>query len=423
MSLKLTIHKRALSVSINVRGVRKYLPLGIRTNEHWSQGEVIPKKTHPNYRRILNYVSDLEDKLEAEAVFIQKNLYSCRQAKAHLAKVLLNKGTVSSFKEYATKYIKALEAQGQFKLAIIRTTATESILRYMKGNFEFNDLTAADLKGFVNHLKNQSGTERITFFNKKLQRTIAYERKLKPLKGSSIHNYLRSIKRIYNCAIDDGVADRRNYPFKGVMPEIDPTIKRNSTQEDVVKLEKYNGPYIKDAHYFLAQFYMHGIDFIDLAHLTIFQVSSNEIRTLRTKTNQPVVVTITSKLRALLDIYWPTKSSGRAYVFPILNGPIKSKEDYERYEQARKTYVNHLRKIAKDLKIELRLETKVPRHTWITVAKMMGVDREVRKQAVAHKERDVHSVYEGDFPQSVISEANALVIGEKQIKHGNKRVK
>lgn len=412
MNILLTIHKQNLAISIRIQGKRTYLHLPVIIREEfWTPGNVIPKSAHPNYKSILAYITDAELIIERETLYITKYNLSLKQAKEHLRQCFF--GTRDpSLKEYAKTFIEKLIKEKRIKYATNIETGINSFLEFMGGDCELKDITVDDIKRYINYLQDQDrcGMKCITYFHTGFNREVTMHLKKKPLKNNAVRNYLRSIRLVYRSAMGNEI-NPKNYPFpRGVMPKKNKTVKRNISQSYTMELEQFEAPeerLIRARDYYIAQFYMQGMDFCDLVALKDTNLVDGYVRFSRQKTQQEVTVKIFPKLAPLLEKY--KVQSG--YLFPTFEKSITTRKDLAEYEAARESYDRALFRIGKLLNIPIKLESKVPRHSWITIAKHLGVDEEIRMQAVGHRdENKVHNNYADDFPQYMIDEANAMVV-------------
>lgn len=106
--------------------------------------------------------------------------------------------------------------------------------------------------------------------------------------ASSIHNYLRSLRVIWNQAISRGLIDERKYPFKrGLLPKMRKTTKRAVDKAVFhyllnLDLEPWTMPW-HSRNLFCLQFLLGGVDLVDLVLLKKSQLDDGRIKFFRHK--------------------------------------------------------------------------------------------------------------------------------------------
>jgi hypothetical protein len=97
------------------------------------------------------------------------------------------------------------------------------------------------------------------------------------------------VRSIYNQAVKKGLCAQRN-PFVDVYTGVDKTVKRAVGREVIVALKQANlagHPELEVARdLFLFSFYLRGISFIDMVHLTTANLRNGYISYVRSKTKQ-----------------------------------------------------------------------------------------------------------------------------------------
>lgn len=393
MNFKILARKNKLAIRItdNRKASFVFLPVNI-VPDYWSNDANIPLPKHPNYRQLLNYISSTQQMLDEFAIDLLQHRMSLSAVKSHIQESIFGKKVdrvnLQSFTDTLISEMLAEKKPGNAKWY---KQAVDSFMEWHKNEILFEDITYSVLLNYRNFLKAEG------------------------LSPNSISNYLRAIRAIYR------EADRRDifqsqwkYPFqRGLIPSLVRTMPRNISFEDVHKLESscFKNPKIQQAvDYWLISFYLQGADFIDLANLHSFNLSDNYFKFSRAKTGQPVAVRVTNKLSDRLSRYY---SGAHGYILNIIHGPITDPKSMELYQNKLKAQNKYIKMAANELGIGANLTSKWNRHSWITIAKRLFVDEDIRRQAVGHRDqRSSHSIYSDDYQQHIVDAANALVIGE-----------
>ena len=105
-----------------------------------------------------------------------------------------------------------------------------------------------------------------------------------------------------------------------------------------------------------------------------------------TKSSQPLRITITEPLAALIAKY----DNDSPYIFPILrdNAPFSH---YDQYRSALARINRNLKRVGLKLGLTTPLTTYVARHTWATLAKQCGAPVAVISEGLGHASGENHA--------------------------------
>jgi integrase len=213
---------------------------------------------------------------------------------------------------------------------------------------------------------------------------------------TTIGIYVRSLRTIFNEAIEDGIIKREKYPFGRRRYQI-PTsrnVKKALTLEDVSKIYHYEPTcqqeqWAKD--FWLFSYLGNGINPKDIACLKYKNIEGDYFVFERAKTEKatrsdpkPISVYITEDMREIMDRCANKDKNPNNYVFPVLEPGLTALRQYELIELFIRSINDWLVKIRKKLKIEKRLTTYVARHTFSTVLKRSGVSTEFIQESLGH---------------------------------------
>ena len=181
-------------------------------------------------------------------------------------------------------------------------------------------------------------------------------------KGNSINSiglYMRTLRAIYNKAIEAGLIKGDGYPFKKYKIKTGTPTKRALSKEDIIKLMKYRA---KDGtsswhslHYFLFSYFTRGMNLKDMALLKWKKnIPDDRIVYVRAKTANtkksldPSIIKIEPEIQNILMCY----STDREYVFPILEPGLSAPTTRYRIHRTLKRISKDVSAIASELKIK-----------------------------------------------------------------------
>ncbi|MEM9884412.1 MAG: site-specific integrase [Bacteroidota bacterium] len=257
------------------------------------------------------------------------------------------------------------------------------------------------LKNF--HEKDTLDFEQISYsFLKKFE--TAHLKKGNSLNGLS--TYMRTIRSVYNKAINTGIIPQEYYPFKHYKIKSEPTAKRAIDREKIkwildLELATEN-PLFHARNYFLCSYLMNGITFIDMAFLKMGNIIDGRIQYKRQKTAKPYDIKITEQLASILDFYTKNKKK-EDFVFPI----IRRKDELDQYSDMRwerKRYNENLKKIAKLCGIEEHLTSYVSRHSMATNLILNDVPINALSKMLGHSKLSTTEIYIKGLPTHIMDE-------------------
>ena len=112
----------------------------------------------------------------------------------------------------------------------------------------------------------------------------------------------------------------------------------------------------------------------------------------------------TEETKELIDKY----ANDSEYVFPVID-PSSSTTVYDQYRLALGRMNRHLKKIASQLHMNVRLTTYTARHTWATLARESGAPISIISAGLGHTSEEMTRVYLKDFDQEALAKVNRIV--------------
>ncbi len=295
----------------------------------------------------------------------------------------------TTFCEYTEAYAAKVPQRGTRNNFYIML---KNVREYDPVDRRFSEITAGWLRGFETYCKHKS------------------------LAINTIFTRMRDIRTIYNRAIDDGVAQLNDYPFRRFRIRQEATRKRSLTIEQLQTLRDY--PCTESqAQYrdiFMLIFYLRGINIGDLFRLK--NIENGYIYYTRSKTRKQYAVKVEPEAIEIIERY-----RGRDYL-------LAAADRYQNYEDFTRRINRALQSIgAPEMKklnsskpgpapIDARnglfpaLTTYWARHTWATVAASLDVPKETIAAGLGHDiGNTITSIYI-NFDQKKVDDANRRII-------------
>jgi len=228
------------------------------------------------------------------------------------------------------------------------------------------------------------------------------------LKTNGISFHLRTLRAIYNRAINSNVASINDYPFKKYKIKNEKTIHRAISKEELKRIKNHKSDdksvdFAKDC--FMFSFYTRGMSFIDLANLKHENIHENTLQYRRSKTGQPFTIKLTDNALAIIEKY-TNLNPNNSYVFPIIKHENRK---YTEYRNALTLVNKKLKIIGKSINCSIPLTTYVARHSWATIAKHDGVSTSIISEGLGHATEHTTQIYLDSFGNDVIDKANDII--------------
>lgn len=226
--------------------------------------------------------------------------------------------------------------------------------------------------------------------------------------------YMRTLRAIYNRAIKDGHVQQEKYPFLTYKIKTEPTQKRSISYDHIKSIEDLTfseGTALYNCkNYFLLSFYLMGLSYTDLAHLTKKNIQNGRITFSRQKTHRIYEMAITEKAIKIID-YYLNKYPDIEYILPIIT-KIEPNEIYKQVSESRKRFNKQLKKIAELCGIDKNLTSYVSRHSFATLAKNKGIPITAISEMLGHENIKTTQVYLDSLPSDVIDQYHRDILGD-----------
>jgi integrase/recombinase XerD len=353
-----------------------------------SNGEKKKSKTREQVKKLKELQTEI-NAIENEAQEIIGGIknFSFQQ----FEKKFLNQHSTGSVAETFADYVAALKDQGRISTANTYE-CTANALKGFKPKVKFDDITPEFLVKFEQWMTERGNSK------------------------TTVGIYMRSLRAIYNAAVDQGNVKIENYPFGRKKYEIPQSrnIKKALTLPDIRSIFQYRckNAYQEEARDLWCFIYLcNGMNVKDLARLQYADVHTDFIyyersKTERTKKNQDRIrVALVDQARQIIERWGNKKVNDSTYVFEIL--PPKISPEKERLiNQAMIRFINkHMSDIAENLKLGKVVTTYTARHSFATVLKRSGASTEMISEALGHSDVKTTKNYLDSFENEAIKKA------------------
>ncbi|MDL2228157.1 tyrosine-type recombinase/integrase [Odoribacter sp. OttesenSCG-928-L07] len=177
--------------------------------------------------------------------------------------------------------------------------------------------------------------------------------------------------------------------------------KQKRTGYALSHLEVYNSLIKFNGH--LDIYFMGGINFVDMAYMTIANIIDERLVYTRKKTGKLIRLPLQTNALAIINKYLDSKNK---YIFPILSEKHKTEQSQQNRVHKVITKVNkHLKDIGEELELPIKLTTYVARHSFATVLKRSGVSTSIISESLGHSSEKITQIYLDSFENSQIDEA------------------
>lgn len=363
----------------------KYVSLGISVNPtHWDFSKNQPKTECPNREYIEMLIADKIKEYSAKIIELKatNQEFTSTSLVEKVSVKHTNRKTVADvFQEYMTSLIKS----GRKSYALSIKQLYNSLLEFNHNlDFYFSVMDVAWLRRYELFLRERQLAE------------------------NTIGIRFRTLRAVYNVAIEEDAVSSDCYPFKKfkVSRLHQDTVKRALTKVDIERVLQFQSSnrYMRfPIDIFAFTYYCGGINFKDIAHLTKANLMDGRLIYKRQKTKKLIKIPLQPQALALIKKYHDTESP---YLFPILSPlHITDEQKANRIHKVITKVNDRLKQIGKTLNLPITLTTYVARHSQATVMKKAGVSTAVIREIMGHSSERVTQIYLDSFDNEQISRA------------------
>lgn len=364
---------------------RKYVSLGISVNpEHWDFSKNQPKAECPNREYIELLIADKLKEYSAKIIELKATNQEFTSTTL-IEKVCVNRVNRKTVGDLFIEHINSLTASGRKSYTLSIKQLRNSLIEFNKHlDIPFAEMDIAWLRRYEVFLRG------------------------KGLAENTIGIRFRTLRSIYNVAIEENAVSPDLYPFKKfkVSKLHQETAKRALSKEDIVRVLSYKSTnrYMRfPIDIFAFTYYCGGINFVDIAHLTKENIADGRLVYQRQKTKKLIKIPLQPQAVALIEKYHNDESP---YLFPILSAFHKTEvQQANRIHKVISKVNDRLKQIGESLNLPISLTTYVARHSQATVMKRAGVSTAVIREIMGHSSERVTQIYLDSFDNEQVDNA------------------
>jgi len=294
---------------------------------------------------------------EQEAIIKQLERFDFDVFEAEFTKdvrKIKTKFSLEQVQPFFENYVSKLRAQERIKTAESYQSALNSLLQYRR-YLKFQDITPDFLSAYE-----------IWMLAKKKSKT-------------TVGVYLRSLRTIYNLAMQRGIVNYAQYPFKQYTIPAPRKSKRAFKDEQIKTLfnaKMDDAAYARALDIWRFSFLCNGINLKDIALLKWENISGDYMEFFRKKTENtkrdnvlPIRVHLNKHAHAIIKRWGSVSGDADQYLFPILEPGLSVHEIENRIANLTRTTNKYLKRIGEQLGIPVKLTTYTARHSFATKLK------------------------------------------------------
>lgn len=278
-------------------------------------------------------------------------------------------------------YISNLKQNDQVRTADSYQNAANSLLKF-EPTLELKNISPAILEAYEEWMVEENGKSRTT-----------------------VGIYLRSLKAVYNFAVEEEWIDRKNYPFgrrKYVVPVGKQSKKAMTMEQTKILLDSKtipSTPLDKCKDFFFFSYFVNGINFRDLVALKNKNIVGDQIHFVRAKTQRtkrdytPIKVLIRNEVKTIIEKWGSSDKSPEAYIFPILTPGMDLKQIARKTQTFIKDTNKGLALLGKNIGLNFPLTTYVARHSFATALSNKNIPIATISAALGHSSIETTKKY------------------------------
>ncbi|MDR3118691.1 MAG: site-specific integrase [Mediterranea sp.] len=275
------------------------------------------------------------------------------------------------------------------------------------------DGTAHVYLSTLNRIRSFMEGKDMTFCQLTSEWLMRFEKRLlaDQLTWNTISTYMRTLRSVYNQAVECDAAPYVPRLFSRVYTGVDGKTKRAVRPETMRKLMMENSAldpklaFSRDI--FVLLFLFRGMSFVDLAYLRRCDLQGNIITYRRHKTGRRLTVAVEKEAMEIIRRNENTDPES-PFLFPIIKQP--GRKEYRQYTNMLRSLNYGLLQIARTLKLKEPISTYVARHTWATTAIRQNFNPSLICDAMGHSSVKVTETYFKSFRDEDINRMNRKVV-------------
>jgi integrase/recombinase XerD len=240
--------------------------------------------------------------------------------------------------------------------------------------------------------------------------------------STTVGIYLRSLRTIYNQAIEADLVKKELYPFKKSKFQIPAgrNIKKALLIGEIEQIINYKteiGTSMDKAKdFWLFSYLCNGLNIKDICRIHYKDIDGDMLNVIRaktqhtTKSNQQVISIHLPELALKIIDKWGQKPiSPSLHVFPILSNGISALRERELVQHFTKLVNKYMSRIGKSLGISKPITSYTARHSFSTVLKRAGAPMEYISESLGHSSFKTTQSYLDSFEDDVKKNYSTLL--------------
>ncbi|HYG39753.1 MAG TPA: site-specific integrase [Cytophagales bacterium] len=364
--------------------------------EHWDFEKELPNRKHPSYKELSIYIQAKKADAESEKLTLEKENRDYSPSDIiEVIKPKAAKKDVFSFIDYVIEEMNTAgrvgnaEAYRDSKRALTRFTGNSSVLL-------FSNTDVAFLRKFEAFLLSTG------------------------VKESTVAAYMRSLRALFNRAIQEKVVRKELYPFDEYkISKLN--IQPNHRALDKTKIEQIFNYAPREGraehrslNLFKFSYYCWGINLIDMAQLKWKNIQEGRLIYRRSKTGKLYNIPLVEPAQNILNYYKSHLMTKGAedYIFPILDREKHKtpQQVKDRVKKVTKQTNKDLKAIAVTIGIDEKITTYVARHSFATNLRNLNVSTSKIQNMLGHTTEKTTQGYLNSFKNDELDEATKLLL-------------
>lgn len=210
--------------------------------------------------------------------------------------------------------------------------------------------------------------------------------------------YGRTLKAVFNKAIDEKEIDRDLYPFgkrKYQLPAKRNVRKALSSDQlkTLFESKPKNKEQKKAKDFWFFSYACNGMNVKDISLLTYKDIEDDKIVFYRAKTKltskgnlRPITVHLNDFTRKVINAYGNKNNKPSNLIFPIVRNPANAEETQRQIKNFTRFINQHLKRLCKEIGLPEDISTYWARHSFATQSVRKGASLEFMRESLGHKD-------------------------------------
>lgn len=378
----------------------KYFATGFDLTKEDFQRSYLSQKPRQDYKQLKTDLQAAEARAKAIAKTIEPfDLQKFRK------KVFVSSGSRIDVTYYYREKIDELKKEDRIKTAGSYEQSLSSLTAYLKSigrdgkPFTFNAVTEDFLRDYERWMLGKGNSK------------------------ASVGIYLRSLRHIFNLAIQAGEVHKDRFPFGQARYKIPQgqKVKKALPKNDIKKLIDY--PLPENSYMFRARIYwifsylISGINLTDLARLKYKNILGNSIHFVRHKTREttreratPIIASIHPVAQEIIKRFGQEPLTPETYIFPILSDGMTETERVRAIDNTIRFINTHMKKLAALVGVDPAISSYWARHSFATISIRGGASLELIQGSLGHASKQTTQNYFAGFEDEALKRVSSNLL-------------